>query len=110
MIDATAFRCLAEYANLMNIYSKLTAEDCDQHILNYFDEVLELDTAKQVRDYHTERIRKVNEMIDEYIEKKNKNIKIGEVLEDDVVDATFHTTEQPQSINFPQPKNVLQFK
>ena len=107
--DATAFRCLAEYSNLVNIYSKLTEEDCESYILCYLHEVVEFDTVKQVRDYHTERIKSVNVLFDNYIENKNKKLKIGEVLEDDVVDATFHTTDKPKNVNFPHPKSVLHF-
>ena len=78
-IDATAFRCLAQYNTLIDIYSKLYEEDYDDLIKEYLDELINFDTAKEVREKHTERMSyikdKINEKIDEIEPLENKVIK-----------------------------------
>ncbi len=74
-IDSTAFRCLAEYSNLVKIYSKIYDKDYNYHIEEYLQELISFDTLKQVREKHTERTKYINGRIDKYIEKQKKNVK-----------------------------------
>ena len=74
--DATTFRCLVEYYNLVNICSKLFNKNYDNLIKEYLKELIAFDTLKQVRERHAERIKHINHRIDKYIE-KHKNIKIN---------------------------------
>jgi len=69
-IDATAFRCLAEYKTLIDIYSKIYNKDYDYHIKDYLEELMNFDTAKEVREKHTERINYIKERINNKIDKK----------------------------------------
>ena len=85
-IDATTFRCLAEYNNLVIIYSKLYEKDYDYHIKDYLEELIECDTIKEVREKHVERINFINERIDKYLLQHKKRIKIGGLYRDEVVD------------------------
>ena len=85
-MDATTFRCIAEYNNLVIIYSKLYEKDYDYHIKDYLEELIECDTIKQVREKHVERIKFISERIDKYLQEKKKRIKIGGLYRDEVVD------------------------
>jgi len=85
-IDSTAFRCLAEYSNLVKIYSKIYDKDYNYHIEEYLEELISFDTLKQVREKHTERTKYINDRIDKYIEKQKKHVKIKEPLSTNVVD------------------------
>ena len=69
-IDATAFRSLAEYKTLIDIYSKIYNKDYDYHIKDYLEELMNFDTAKEVREKHTERINYIKERINNKIDKK----------------------------------------
>ena len=72
-IDATAFRCLAEYKTLVDICIKLYDDDDLERpsvkaVDNYLDELMGVDTAKEVRDLHKDKlnfiIKKINAVID----------------------------------------------
>ncbi len=39
-IDATAFRCLQEYSNLIFIYNKVYGKNYDYYIKEYLDELI----------------------------------------------------------------------
>jgi len=84
-IDATAFRCLAEYNTLIDIYSKIYDKDYNYHIKDYLEELMNFDTAKEVREKHTERIRHIKERI-------NKKIDKTEAKENEVI--------EPKRVNF----------
>jgi len=87
-LDATAFRCLQEYNNLILIYSKVYDKDYDYHIKEYLEELIEFDTLKQVREKHAERIKYINKRIEAYCLEHKKRIKIGGLYREDVVDTT----------------------
>ncbi len=74
-IDSTAFHCLTEYSNLVKIYSKIYDKDYNYHIEEYLQELISIDTLKQIREKHTERIKYINGRIDKYIEKQKKKEK-----------------------------------
>ena len=82
-VDATAFRCLQEYNNLVAIYSKLFKKDYDYHVKDYLDELIECDTLKQIREKHEARVKFINEKIDSYIERENKKVSIGGLFRED---------------------------
>ena len=77
-IDATAFRCLQEYTNMVNVYSKLFNKNYDYNIIEYLVELVACDTSKQMRDLHNERMKYINTRIDKHLE-KNKS-KLGRRL------------------------------
>jgi|TARA_R100000084_G_scaffold103021_1_gene58884 hypothetical protein len=78
-IDATAFRCLAEYHTLVEIYSSLYDKDYSHHINDYLEELIKYDTPKEMRKRHTERI--------DYIKKRiNKRIEKDDVKENIIID------------------------
>ena len=85
-IDATCFRCLAEYNNLIVIYSKLMKKNYEHLIKEYLTELNLCDTPKEVRTKHRERINFVNEKIDEFIATRGKK-KIGGLVRADTQDA-----------------------
>ena len=73
-IDATAFRCLAEYKTLVDICNKLYDEDDPEGagvkaVDNYLDELMGVNTAKEIRDLHNDKLnviinKKINPVLD----------------------------------------------
>lgn len=91
-IDATAFRCLQEYSNLIFIYSKVYGKNYDYYIKEYLEELINFNTLKEIRDKHVERI--------DFIKNKIKNkINIGCPYRHSVVDENIQTDKSTQTDN-----------
>ena len=97
-LDAAAFRCLAEYSTLIDIYSKIYEKDYDYHIKDYLEELMSFDTAKEVREQHTERINYIKQRIHDKIDKKEikENVKIR--------------VSRPRNINEEPPKENIKLR
>lgn len=111
-IDATAFRCLQEFTNMMNVYSKLLNKNHDFHIILYLGELVACDTAKQMRDLHNERMKNINTRIDEHLEKNKskedpqQKIKIGKTIKKKVLNVeTLSESDDASSSDEEKPVN-----
>ncbi len=59
--DATAFRCLSEYNNIVNIYSLIYKKNYDCLIKDYLEQLANFDTPNQIRDAHRKRVTHIIE-------------------------------------------------
>ena len=70
-IDATAFRCLSEFINYLNILSKTYSVDAVQTIVNpnkliadYSILLASMETIKEIREAHSKAIKELITRID----------------------------------------------
>lgn len=99
-IDATAFRCLAEYKTLIDICLKLyDSNDSDapsiKSVDNYLEELINVDTAKEVRELHNKKMAVLLEQINA------------------VIDLTYEPENivlEPKKVNFTMPKSNVNLK
>lgn len=99
-IDATAFRCLQEYTNLIIIYNKLfISNDNINYLVDYLEELINFKTLKDIRDKHMERVNIINKKIDKHMEDEKNKIKIGCPYRQSVVDENIQTDKSTQTHN-----------
>ena len=81
-IDATAFRCLTQYSNIIFLYTKvydMPEEHYDYHIKDFLNELDDFDTLKEVREKFKERMTYIKEMIVKRLDEK-KNVIITKMI------------------------------
>tara|TARA_R110000823_G_scaffold208708_1_gene339058 strand:+ start:481 stop:741 length:261 start_codon:yes stop_codon:yes gene_type:complete len=65
-LDATAFRCLSQYSNIIFLYTKVfdkVDEHYDYHIHEFLDELNNFETLKEIREKFKERMAYINDRI-----------------------------------------------
>jgi len=81
-MDATAFRCLTQYSDMIFLYTKVydkEEEHYDYHIHEFLDELNTFDTLKEVREKFKERMQYVKERIVKRLD-ESRNVIIPKMI------------------------------
>ena len=81
-MDATAYRCLTQYSNIIFLYTKvydMPEAHFDYHIKDFLNELDDFDTLKEVREKFKERMTYIKELIVKRLDEK-KNVIITKMI------------------------------
>jgi len=81
-LDATAFRCLSQYSNIIFLYTKVydkEEEHYDYHIHEFLDELNNFDTLKEIRETFKERMNYINDRIVKRLD-ESRNVIIPKMI------------------------------
>ena len=103
-IDATAFRCLAEYKTLIDICIKLYEKDdpegpATKSVDIYIEELMSVDTAKEVRELHKNKLKVLVEKINAVIDLTYESDEKENVIIEPTNNVRYTLKTKPRNIN-----------